>query len=218
MQTSTNYGFRLPDSTDYVSIGDLNYNFGEIDANLLDWIEPTVATALANNLDATLSVQGKAADAKAVGDALALKVNASSIDIYPTQGSMHPVSSGGTYSELARKLDKISTSYSGYTGDIFYIDNANGVTHKTFAANDFLLTGYTNYWGSPAPIAATDSVRTGIAKLQGQLNFDKVASAMKLEGYVAPSPGGRVQAITADDTIVEAIQKLVALINSLQSN
>lgn len=73
--TSTNYGFILPTSSDTVSIGDINYNFQEIDDNLATWVGPAISSAIASSLDSSLSVQGKAADAKATGDALGLKQN-----------------------------------------------------------------------------------------------------------------------------------------------
>ena len=71
MQTSTNYGFKLPQSTDPVSIGDINYNFSWIDTNLAATIDariPSVdATPTANSTNPVQS--------GGVADALALKVD-----------------------------------------------------------------------------------------------------------------------------------------------
>ena len=62
-------------------------------------------------LDDTLAVSGKAADAKAVGDALALKQDTLTFDDSPTASSDNPVKSGGVYTALAGKKDVCPLNY-----------------------------------------------------------------------------------------------------------
>ncbi|MBE5886756.1 MAG: hypothetical protein E7284_10180 [Lachnospiraceae bacterium] len=63
MQTTKNYGLKKPEATDFYDVNDFNDNMDKIDEALKN-------AGSSIEVDATLSVEGKAADAKAVGTAI----------------------------------------------------------------------------------------------------------------------------------------------------
>lgn len=96
MQYSTNYSFKLPQATDPANIGDINYNFEWIDANLVD---------------ATLTVANKAAEAKNTGDRLnKLTGEAFPVDRFPN-AQMVSSWSYGAISQSTGENSGTSTSY-----------------------------------------------------------------------------------------------------------
>lgn len=143
--TSTNYGFILPASSDYVAIGDINYNFERIDQNLLSWINAAITAAVPT------------------------------MDALPTLGNAtHSVSSNGVAVSLMGKLDQSSSGYANRDGQILCIgttsDGEAPINFKTFTADDFALTGYVEPPGAkPAAITADDTILTAITKIVNRL-------------------------------------------------
>lgn len=137
MQTSTNFGFKLPQGSDPVSIADLNYNWSWLDSNLVTIIHNNTESI---TLDTTLTQQGNAADAKAAGDAIALKLN---------------VIAGTTHA-----------------GKMLYIDQLGRINYKNYAANDFLMSGYTEPAAATSripAISASDDIVTAIQYIVARL-------------------------------------------------
>ena len=180
MQTSTNYSFKLPESSDPVSVGDLNYNFNAIDTNLNTWVD----NRLGGIVDNTLSVSGKAADAKVTGDRLAAIVSpagASANDVMyiDSSGNMVPVAfsnylSPSGYWQAGKAADAaaIYQYVTGYTqrgsaqANRVYVTNSNGnMTTSDTAASLIKMKNYSLPRRYTA-IETTDSVLVAIAKLE----------------------------------------------------
>lgn len=180
MPTTSNYGFRLPRSEDPVSIGDINYNFSEIDENLDTW----VGSMLGDIVDNTLTVSGKAADAKVTGDRLAAIVSpsgASANDVMhiDSSGNMVPVAfsnylspTGYWQTGKAADASAIYQYVTGYTqrgsgqANRVYVTNSNGnMTTSDTAASIIKMTNY-ELPRRYSAIVATDSVLAAIAKLE----------------------------------------------------
>lgn len=81
--------------------------------NLFDELIAELREQLANVIDPTLSVQNVAADARAVGDALATKQDVLPFDSTPTAGSNNPVTSDGVKQYVDENASDLHLSISG---------------------------------------------------------------------------------------------------------
>ena len=102
-------------------------------------------------LDDTLTLENAAAQAKAVGDALAGKQNALTFDDTPTNGSNNPVKSGGVYTSVSNRIEKDTyrTYYTPITSGKWVQKNGNdyatgaglGIGVNVNAGEEYYVTG-----------------------------------------------------------------------------
>lgn len=183
--TTTNFGFILPATTDPVLIGQINDNFSNIDTNLNSWIEEKAGAIV----DDTLSVSGKAADAKATGDAIAAIIapagaNANDVVHIDNNGNMSPVAFShyltqngvwerGKAAEAGMVYDLVAAYTqrgSAYGSRVYITNSAGNMTVTNAAASIIKLTNYTAPTGRVSALVATDTVLQAFTKLQGQIN------------------------------------------------
>ena len=188
MQTSTNYGFKLPESSDPVSVSDINYNFSKIDGNLNDW----VGDLLGNIVDDTLTTSGYAADAKVTGDRIAAIVSPSGAH---TNDVMHIDANG----------NMVPVAFSNYLA-------SNNIWESGKAAEAMMVYDYINSYTQKGSGQANRVYVTN--NLGYMTTSNTAASIIKLTNYVVPT--GRVTDIVATDSVLTAIEKLAYYVNNLR--
>ena len=146
-----------PDKVGKANTSDLNNDAGFQNAS-------EVAAAIAANIDTELETAGKAADAKAVGDALATKVDAASGKGLSTNDytTAEKTKLAGIATGATRVLIDSGLSESGKAADAAAVGTAlagkvDKVTGKGLSANDYTTAEKTKLAGIQEGAAAVDS-------------------------------------------------------------